>query len=714
LKLIYEFESYRLDAMNRVLLRSGSPQALPPKVFDLLLALVERHGRLVDKSELMGLVWPDTAVEDSSLSYSISILRKTLGSTGDSLIETVPKYGYRFVAPVRRVDAGKPPEAVAPIANTRMIASLADLSWSLGAALGIGVAAVLAFVVITVSASRSSPDKPLTVVPLITELGRAAFPSFSADGNQVAFQSSQGHGGTHIFIKMIGPPRDAARLTAGSQPEYCPAWAPDGQLIAFVRQIEKSRYGVVLVPGVGGQERQLLEFIYEGEYLPGSRFRLLEWTPDARHLLISLPESADNFRLFLVSIEDGQRAPIIARPAGGPMLWERSPAISRDGRRLAFSAGLTLDAGDIYVVELTKDLRSAGAPRRLTWEDRAGRFAELPAWTPDGREIVYSSSRDGSPRLWRIGVQPGAIARQVPSVGPDTSMAAISQQGRLVYWHGHAESGIWRQEISPVARRESSAVPLIASTGQNRSPEYSPDGKHIAFTSDRTGNKEIWICESDGAHCRQLTSFSGSVAGIPRWSPDGREIAFNSSAAGQFDVYTIDSDGGRPHRLTDNAADDALPSWSRNGKWIYFTSFRTGRYEIWKVPSHGGAAVQVTRNGGFNVFESSDGNIYYTKVGRNSRIWRSPLDGTVEYAVTDAGVMRDFVVTASRLYYLRPSPAGTSTLRSFEFATAKDVSTATFTGPLDLGLSLSPDGRYVLYSQLDHVGTNLMLVENFQ
>src|SRR5262245_37133829 len=101
-KQIYEFGLYRLDAAERLLMRDGAVVPLQPKVFDLLLALVERHGSLLEKDELMELVWPDTVVEEANLANNISILRKTLGENGHQFIETVPKRGYRFVTPVRK------------------------------------------------------------------------------------------------------------------------------------------------------------------------------------------------------------------------------------------------------------------------------------------------------------------------------------------------------------------------------------------------------------------------------------------------------------------------------------------------------------------------------------------------------------------------------------------------------------------------------------
>src|SRR5262245_61451715 len=106
-KRIYEFGPFRLDAVEHLLLRNGESVPLTPKAFDLLLALVERHGHLVEKDELLKKVWPDSIVEEANLASNISQLRKALGDgeNGQRYIETLPKRGYRFVAPMKEVAA---------------------------------------------------------------------------------------------------------------------------------------------------------------------------------------------------------------------------------------------------------------------------------------------------------------------------------------------------------------------------------------------------------------------------------------------------------------------------------------------------------------------------------------------------------------------------------------------------------------------------------
>ena len=123
IKHLYEFGPFHLDLTERVLFRDGQPLTLTPKATDLLLALVERHGRIVEKDELISIVWPETAVEESNLTHHISVLRKTLGEgeNGQKFIETIPRRGYRFVGDVKEVNGAiLQPEiiALAPSSST--------------------------------------------------------------------------------------------------------------------------------------------------------------------------------------------------------------------------------------------------------------------------------------------------------------------------------------------------------------------------------------------------------------------------------------------------------------------------------------------------------------------------------------------------------------------------------------------------------------------
>jgi Tol biopolymer transport system component len=253
---------------------------------------------------------------------------------------------------------------------------------------------------------------------------------------------------------------------------------------------------------------------------------------------------------------------------------------------------------------------------------------------------------------------------------------------------------------------------LTNAAASDMDAEYSPDGRRIAFTSNRSGWREIWTCDGEGAHCQAVTAFRANyMTATPRWSPDGRLIAFDSAVAGQLDVYVIDATGGAPRRLTDKQMHGLCPNWSRDGKWIYFSSSRSGANEIWKVSSEGGTAVQITRRGGFNAKESSDGkSLYYTTDEEPADLFRSETDGSGERILLRGLSRRNFVVTEDCIYYPREQTDGSTIIRAFVLRTGEDRAVARLSQSRLSALSLSPDGRYLIYSQT-RTAANLMLAE---
>jgi Tol biopolymer transport system component len=300
----------------------------------------------------------------------------------------------------------------------------------------------------------------------------------------------------------------------------------------------------------------------------------------------------------------------------------------------------------------------------------------------------------------------------VLELGFGVSQPAFDRANRLAYAMPVLDSNIWRQELTSEGTAAQPAVPLIAYTAEEMSPDYSPDGTRIALQSERSGTGTIWTCANDGKRCVQLTEMR---SGSPRWSPDSRYLAFDAMMAGSWDVLVVSANGGQPQRLAADPANDSQPSWSRDGTSIYFSSARSGRDEVWKVPASGGAAVQVTRNGGYTAIESVDGKaLYYTKGDNETKLWRCNLDGSGETVVLDAVSYRGFVVTKDRIYYTRPEPGGARTLRVRHLDTGKDTQISMLRNSGRLGLSLSPDHRYLIYSQLDREGSDLMFVPDFR
>jgi eukaryotic-like serine/threonine-protein kinase len=573
-----------------------------------------------------------------------------------------------------------------------------------------------------VRSSAKAPETALTAVPLTTYPGFQREPAFSPDGNQVAFVwNGEKQNNFDIYVKLIGTAGPPLRLTTDPATDYSPAWSPDGRHIAFLRDLTNEKAALLLVPALGGPERKVAE-VYSPYFL-ALPSPYLSWSPDGDSLIISDrgPTLKTPFALFLLSIETGERSRLTSPPE--ELLGDSGPAFSPDGRVLAFAR--TLDAGisDLYLLTLSDRLKPLGEPRQLALGSRA--FYH-PIWTADGREMVFADWVPGN--LWRAAVSPSAgqpgEPRLLASLGNNIYGPAISRQrSRLAYMHGIFHISIGRigapgaSGSSPLAAGD--AQPLIYSTRNEYEVQFSPDGTRTAFVSDRSGNQEVWVCNSDGSNAVQLTSFGGPWVNTVRWSPNGEKIAFGSNVAGNWDIWVIAANGGKPQRMTTHPANDGNPSWSHDGRWIYFDSARTGEQQIFKIPANGGEAIEVTHDGAFAPLESPDGKfLYYTKDLAATSLWKIPIEGGQANKILEG--LSSFLALAivdTGMYFV-PLQKPTS-IQFLSFATNQLRPVANFQKPIcthdaECSLAVSPDGRWILCTQFDQAGSELMLVENFR
>ena len=548
-------------------------------------------------------------------------------------------------------------------------------------------------------------EQPLSAVPLTSYPGHVADPSFSPDGNQVAFAwDGEKQDNFDIYIKLVGP-GSPLRLTTDAAMQRFPAWSPDGRSIAFVR-LGRNQQAVMLIPALGGPERKLLDGLVLN----------LAWSRDSQWLLMSRGEANVTRRaIFALSVNTGELRRITRSPDGA---WagDQQPALSPDGRTLAFARSMTRVNSEIYVMPLNDAMQPGGEPRQLTYENRASLY---PVWSPDGRDIIFSSSLSGGNRgaLWRISAKaaPHTPAARLP-LTEDGESPAISRQGRLAFTRRVFDQNIWRLPLQN--GKPGKPDRFIYSTRQDFEPRYSADGRRIAFSSDRSGASEVWICDADGSNPQQMTSLHATMTAGARWSPDGQRLVFLSTIEGQQEIYLMNAGGGKPVRLTRNPAHDSAPSWSRDGKWIYFASNRTGRFEVWKMPPDpNGVAVQVTKNGGFAAIESTDGATLYIARqygGGTYSLLRMPAAGGPE---TELGMVAntwgDFDVTDRGIYYVSvPEPR--SELRFLSFAGGPPTTLAQLEKRSAFGLAAAPDSGAILYTQTDTEASELVLIENFK
>ncbi len=332
-------------------------------------------------------------------------------------------------------------------------------------------------------------------------------------------------------------------------------------------------------------------------------------------------------------------------------------------------------------------------------------------WSPDGRRLYFTSAANGLTTFLRVDARAGGRPERVNLPISAIASPTLSRRGnRLLFSEGRADADIWRLEIATRKQER-----WIASTLPDQTPQYSPDGRRIAFASARSGTTQVWICDTDASHAVQLTSIAGS-AGTPRWSPDGSQIVFDGRVNGNQDIYAIAASGGAPRRLTDHAAIDGIASWSRDGRWIYFASNRTGEFQVWKMLAGGGEAAQVTRHGGYGAFEAEDGKtLYYAKGHGSTSLWTMPVAGGEEREVLPSLMSRhNFSVTPSGIYFSPVQENDTGSIWLYGFASQLARQIATIQKPLGLGLSASPDGKFVLFTAGEVGGSDLMMIENLR
>jgi eukaryotic-like serine/threonine-protein kinase len=520
------------------------------------------------------------------------------------------------------------------------------LFWTVGVLSGLLLIAAGAWYVSRLITKPGPTQLVLTAVPLTTDPGFEGMPSLSPDGSQVAFAS----GGPQtdnfdIYVKQIGggPPR---RLTSDPAVDEFPAWSPDGRSIAFIRD-RGDKLEVLLIPSLGGSEREIAETVADNStFIFSNTPPYLSWSADSKYLVTSDRASPEEpLSLFVLSVATGEKRRLTTPPAIS--LGDGNPAVSPDGRTLAFVRIISDGNPQLYVLPLSADCKSAGEERHL---DLSQPSVIGPAWTADEQEIVcFAGQRWGAGRLWRVPLSGSERPQPLASVGPEDGQQTISRQGnRLVYAHWTADADIWRAEVSGRGRF-SPHVKLIASTRNDSEPEYSPDGSRIVFGSDRSAHNEIWVCNGDGSNPVQVTSLE-STSGSPSWFPDRRRIVFDSDKEGHTEIYATDITTLVPHRLTNDSSDNVTPSVSHDGKWIYFASRRTGRLEVWCMPADGGEAVQVTRKGGWRPRLSRDGKVVYYLAPDSADVWKVARGGGDETRVL--GPVAEFAVASEGIYFI--------------------------------------------------------------
>ena len=546
---------------------------------------------------------------------------------------------------------------------------------------------------------------PLIPRPVANDGASESWPSLSPAGDRVVYLwEREGAPGLHVKPLPTGP---AVPLRFDDPSQFGRAafttWSPRGDLIAFLINEEgadQDTRGLYVIPPSGGSPRRLMSIYGTG----------LCWTPDGRTLAFTdRTSTGEPLSIFATSLERGGRERLTAPPAG--TFGDTRCAFSPDGRRLAVSRYASRYQSDLYV------LAFPGGSLEGTRLTRGLSGIQGIDWTPDGASLVFGSHNG----LWLVASsaeapqEPALIAAAGISAAQPTFSRRVGQPNRLVYQHGVRDVNIWRWQASADSRMTPTTV--AASTVWDDHPALSPDGRRIAFASNRTGANEIWAADAGGSNPQQLTFHNGPVVIAPRWSPDGTHIAFSSQVGANRDIYVVHADGSEARRVTWEPSHEDNPSWSRDGRWIYFRSDRGGISQIWKISPGGGAPVRVTTGAASQGLESADGRLYFVRSMDVPGLWSTPAGGGDEtfvmpdvregfWGASDRGIA--FLVSDPK-----QSPGG-PTVRFFEFASGHISTLVTLPVKPDKvspGFAVAHDARTVLWTQTDVSQSDVMLIE---
>jgi Tol biopolymer transport system component len=281
----------------------------------------------------------------------------------------------------------------------------------------------------------------------------------------------------------------------------------------------------------------------------------------------------------------------------------------------------------------------------------------------------------------------------------------------MAYERAQSIHDLWRVSGPEAAEPVPPARFPSSSTRSESLPEYSPDGSRIAFSSDRYGGLEVWVSDADGRKLQVLTD-KGHVK-LGGWSPNGDRIAFGSFSADResFDIFVVNSAGGTSVNLTPDEFWDYAPSWTLDGRWIYYASEREGQIQICRILAEGGPAEQVTEKGGDVPKVVGNNELFFW---REDGIWSLTLEELEETLVLGKDLhFFEWNVWKEQIVYLdevedipliekfNPKSGETERLHTFEKGTN-----------LGLGVAVSPDGQWILYTQVENK-SDFMLVENF-
>jgi len=619
---LYEFGPFRLDTAEQLLLRDGKPVPLTPKAFEMLVALVERSGHLVEKEELMKVVWADAFVEESNLTNNVSALRKLLGEGkgGQNYIETVPKRGYRFTAAVKeltpetlvvekrtltRIVTEETEEEtqsrdvdIVPEIHSRTLfgtrASRSILTPLIAALIVVGTATAFGiYWLIRRSQARNQtiavPFSVMDMSPLTTS-GKVTHSAISPDGKYLANVVEDADGNS-LWLKHIGAPSNV-RIAGPTMTEYISvAFTPDGNFIYYITlDHDKGESTLYRVQALGGVSEILANDIYP-----------ISFSPDGKQIAFIRMRRSES--TLVAADANGTNQRVVAtrhKPEFFELEWN-APTWSPDGKTIACAVRLNDKGGHFDTILVVNPADGTQTPLGTQRWDLVGQ----PVWLPNNNGLLFTASeRPGSPlQVWHVSVATGAAKRITHDLNSYFDLTITADASKFAAVQVHTVSN-----ISVAANADEGNTTQISSEiGSLESLAWTRDGQ-IVYRSSAGGNgADIWIMKADGSNAKQLTVGARVARGLAV-TPDGRRIIFSSDATGQFNLWRVDTDGGNLRQLTAGHG-EFYPQCTPDAQWVVYQSDEGIDPRVWKVPTDSGQPVQLTNTRAAKPAVSPDGKM---------------------------------------------------------------------------------------------------------
>ena len=647
--VVYEFEGFRLDAAHLMLTRNDEEISLTPKVVETLLALVERHGEIVGKDELIERLWKNAFVEESNLIQNIYVLRKTIGALPDGrpLIETLRRRGYRFNAEVTIISEDKPvvreKEAIQIAEKTpqNLLANDSSSAAKKPRFLAAGALICGSLLILTGLIWFNLLNLPHQTHAASTEKSNVAFkrltpdvdartPIISQDGKYLAYAQIE-HGKDSVWLKDIAsdaavqllPPIDHG---IGYKVLH---FSPDGAQLYYSTQLPTAPNGTIFRLTLANREQQQ---IATDDISPSVV------SPDGKQLAFI----NSKYDLMITNADGSGEARVLRHPEAGEhfVAWASQMSWSPDGTRIVLCGGHNSNGSDYAgLLEISVSdgsERIVPTPPVLQQIDDVAYLGDNAGW------LVTARQNQAEPfQIWRI-APAGDKATRITLDNHDYNWFSLSGNANmLVAEQGLGHFNIWTAPLSDAKNIKQLTFGNAALDG-SEGIAFEPEGK-IIYSSTRSNNVDLWIMNPDGSNQKQLTQNAGSWNGRPRVTPDGRYIVFASMRSGPTELWRMDADGGNPKQLTGSADQAFRASISPDGNWVYYNTESDG--SIWKVSIDGGTPILASSEKALFPSISPDGKLIAgTKFEKTApNLWR-----IVIISAQSGELLKTFDIQASR------------------------------------------------------------------